>query len=212
MTEHFDRVTFRALARERLWPTPPSAHNAGRAGENHMGQPLPRERLSEPRPAAVLVPVVGRGPEVTVLLTQRSAHLRNHASQIAFPGGRVDATDPTPLATALRETEEEVGLARRYIEPLGYLDTLRTPSGFSIVPVVAWVEPGFDLVRNPDEVDDIFEVPFSFLMNAGNHQRMMREYPGGPREIYAMPYGERHIWGVTAKIIRNLYEKLYEGV
>ena len=212
MTGHFDRVTFRALARERLWPTPPSADNAGQAGENRNGQPLPREGLAEARPAAVLVPVVGRGPEVTVLLTQRSAHLRNHASQIAFPGGRVDATDPTPLATALRETEEEVGLARRYIEPLGYLDTLRTPSGFSIVPVVAWVEPGFDLVRNPHEVDDIFEVPFRFLMNAGNHQRMMRDDPGGPREIYAMPYGDRHIWGVTAKIIRNLYEKLYEGV
>lgn len=206
-----DRAGFRALVRERLWPTPPSADNPGQAGETSAGQPVPRERLHDVHPAAVLVPLVGRGPEITMLLTQRSAHLRSHASQIAFPGGRVDAEDRTPLATALRETEEEVGLARRYIELLGYLDTLRTPSGFSIVPVVAWVEPGFDLVRNPTEVDDIFEVPLRFLMDAANHQRQMRQGPGGPRQVYAMPYGERHIWGVTANIIRNLYEKLYEG-
>jgi 8-oxo-dGTP pyrophosphatase MutT (NUDIX family) len=204
-----DRASFLDLARTRLWPVPPDPDNAGRAGETLAGNPVPREPLTEPHPAAVLVPIIGRPGEVTVLLTQRSAHLSRHPSQIAFPGGRVDAGDGSPLAAALREAEEEVGLARRFVEPIGYLDTLKTPSGFSIVPVVGWVEPGFTLAPNPAEVADIFEVPFHFLMDVGNHQRMMRDGPGGPREVYAMPYGDRHIWGATARIIRNLYERLY---
>jgi 8-oxo-dGTP pyrophosphatase MutT (NUDIX family) len=207
--EILDRASFLALARARLWPVPPDPDNAGRAGETLTGKPVPRERLTEDRPAAVLVPVIARPDEVTVLLTQRAAHLRRHASQIAFPGGRVDAGDGSPLEAALREAEEEVGLARRHVEPLGYLDTLRTGTGFSVVPVVGWVEPGFTLVPNPAEVADVFEVPFRFLMDIGNHQRHMRDGPGGAQEVYAMPYGDRHIWGATARIIRNLYEKLY---
>jgi 8-oxo-dGTP pyrophosphatase MutT (NUDIX family) len=207
--ETLDRAGFLALARARLWPVPPDPHNAGRAGETLTGQPVPREPLTEDRPAAVLVPVIARPREITVLLTQRAAHLRRHASQIAFPGGRVDAGDGSPLEAALREAEEEVGLARRYVAPLGYLDTLRTGTGFSIVPVVGWVEPGFTITPDPAEVADVFEVPFRFLMDVGNHQRQMRDGPGGPWEVYAMPYGDRHIWGATARIIRNLYEKLY---
>jgi 8-oxo-dGTP pyrophosphatase MutT (NUDIX family) len=160
------------------------------------------------RPAAVLVPVVARD-EPMVLLTQRTAHLKDHAGQISFPGGKIDATDATPMAAALREADEEIGLAADRIEPIGYLDLYLTTFGFRIVPLVACVTPEFSLALNREEVDDAFEVPLAFLMAPENHQRKSREWNGLTRHFYEMPYGERYIWGATAGILRNLYERIY---
>jgi len=162
------------------------------------------------RPAAVLVPVVAR-PEPAVLLTQRTVDLPNHSGQIAFPGGKIDATDLTPTAAALREAAEEIGLDAGLIDPIGYLDLYLTFSGFRILPVVARVEPGYRLTINPAEVTEAFEVPLDFLMHPGNHQRLKRDWKGIERHYYAMPFGERYIWGVTAGILRNLYERIYAG-
>jgi 8-oxo-dGTP pyrophosphatase MutT (NUDIX family) len=161
-----------------------------------------------PRAAAVLVPVVAR-EEPTVLLTRRTEALSSHKGQIAFPGGRVDASDPSALATALRETEEEIGLAPRHVEPLGYLDAYQTGTGYRVTPVVGLVRPPFDLVPNPAEVDAVFEVPLAFLMTPANHQRHEREIAGRVRRFAAMPYGEHYIWGATAGILLNLHARLF---
>ncbi len=160
------------------------------------------------KPAAVLIPVVARS-EPMVLLTLRTAHLPQHAGQIAFPGGKIDATDATPLAAALREAQEEIGLDRSYVDPIGYLDVYMTTLGYRIVPVVARVAPDFSMTLNPGEVDDAFEVPLSFLMEVANHQTHSREWQGMMRTYYAIPFGERYIWGVTAGIFRNLQERIY---
>ena len=158
----------------------------------------------------MLVPVVAR-PEPTVLLTQRTADLPSHSGQIAFPGGKIDPTDESPLAAALREAEEEIGLDAKFIDPIGYLDLYLTFSGFRILPMVARVAPDYRLTINPAEVADAFEVPLEFLMHPGNHQRHKRDWKGIERQYYAMPFGERYIWGVTAGILRNLYERIYAG-
>jgi 8-oxo-dGTP pyrophosphatase MutT (NUDIX family) len=167
-----------------------------------------RAGVTADRPAAVLVPIIAHA-EPTVLLTQRTAELPNHAGQIAFPGGKIDAGDDGPLGAALREAEEEIGLPRVAIEPIGYLDLYLTFSGFRILPVVARVKPGYGLVINRQEVADAFEVPLSFLMDTQNHQRNSRDWKGIRREYYAMPFGERYIWGVTAGIVRNMWERIY---
>jgi len=162
------------------------------------------------KPAAVLIPVVAR-PEPAVILTQRTADLPNHSGQIAFPGGKIDAGDESPTAAALREAAEEIGLDAGFIDPIGYLDLYLTFSGFRILPVVAHVQPGYRLTINPAEVTEAFEVPLDFLMHPGNHQRLSRDWKGIERQYYAMPFGERYIWGVTAGILRNLYERIYAG-
>lgn len=164
--------------------------------------------LGSAKPAAVLVPVVARDP-LSVLLTQRTHDLASHAGQIAFPGGKVDAEDKGPLGAALREASEEIGLAPEFIEPLGFLDTYRTVTGFAVTPVVALVKPGFELQLNAREVADAFEVPFSFLMDAANHEMHTRTYRGHERKYYAMPYGERYIWGATAGILVNMHKRLF---
>jgi 8-oxo-dGTP pyrophosphatase MutT (NUDIX family) len=156
----------------------------------------------------VLVGIVDH-PVPTVLLTQRTSGLSNHGGQIAFPGGKIDPGDVTPADAALREAEEEVGLPREAIQPIGYLDLYLTFSGFRILPTVARIAPDHRLVLNRGEVDDAFEVPLEFLMSPGNHQRQSRENRGVTRHYYAMPYEERYIWGVTAGILRNLYERIY---
>jgi 8-oxo-dGTP pyrophosphatase MutT (NUDIX family) len=160
------------------------------------------------RLAAVLVPLVAREAEATVLMTTRSSELRQHSGQIAFPGGKVDDGE-TPCAAALREAEEEIGLERRHVEPIGYLDPYLTGTGFRILPVVALVTPPFELLVNALEVHDTFEVPLAFLMHPDNHQRHSREWRGTLRHFYAMPWNERYIWGATAGIVRSLYEKLH---
>ena len=158
--------------------------------------------------AAVLVPIVERS-EPTVLLTQRTADLASHAGQISFPGGRIEPNDESPVAAAMREAKEEVGLAPMLIEPIGYLDLYLTFSGFRILPTVARVKPDFSLTINPSEVVDAFEVPLQFLMTPANHQRKSRDWKGITRDYYAMPFGDRYIWGITAGILRNLYDRLY---
>ncbi|MCG2578301.1 CoA pyrophosphatase [Dechloromonas sp. XY25] len=159
-------------------------------------------------PAAVLFPIVLRDDGYTVLLTQRTAHLRDHAGQVSFPGGRVEEHDRSPTDTALRETEEEIGLARERIEIVGFLPEYRTGTGFRVTPVVALVRPPFDLQPDPFEVAEIFEVPLSFLLDPANHQQHSLHYRGALRNYFAMPYGEYFIWGATAGMIRSLSERL----
>ncbi|HWP14451.1 MAG TPA: CoA pyrophosphatase [Xanthobacteraceae bacterium] len=160
------------------------------------------------RPAAVLVPVVDH-PEPSVLLTLRTSDLPSHGGQVAFPGGKIDAADASPLAAALREAHEEIGLEGALIEPIGYLDLYLTFTGFRILPVVARVTPTFALTINASEVADAFEVPLAFVMDEANHARKSRDWKGVTRHYYEMPFGERYIWGVTAGILRNLYDKIY---
>jgi 8-oxo-dGTP pyrophosphatase MutT (NUDIX family) len=159
--------------------------------------------------AAVLVPVVDDGEDAKVILTQRTSTLRKHSGQIAFPGGAIDPEDGSAENAALREAEEEIGLDRRFVQPIARLPRYYSSSGFRITPVLAVVERGFDLRLNPTEVDEAFEVPLAFLMNAQNHQRGSRVLEGAERQFYVMPYGERNIWGITAGILRTLYERLY---
>jgi len=204
---------FFARARERLQFEIPAGLTdpnlipaSGDQGTDQMLAILAREQPI--RPAAVLIPVVDHS-QPTVLLTQRSAHLNEHAGQISFPGGKIDAADASPLETALREAEEEIGLDREFIDPIGYLDVYGTSFGFRILPTVARVKPGFKLQINASEVDDAFEVPLAFLMNPANHQRHAKEFRGMERTYYAMPYEERYIWGATAGILRVLYERIF---
>ena len=161
--------------------------------------------------ASVLIPIVMR-KSPTVLLTQRTAHLSSHSGQIAFPGGKADATDSSPIVTALRETQEEVGLSANYIDVLGHLPLYTTGSAFRVTPVVALVREGFTLAPNDHEVADVFEVPLEFLMNPANHRRHAVHWEGARREWYSMPYQdqtqERFIWGATAGMLRNLYRFL----
>ena len=201
-------------ARERLTLDVPAALNdhsaAARRGDLDLEPSLwERAGVRAMRPAAVLIPVVDR-PEPQVLLTERT-QLPSHPGQIAFPGGKIDPHDATPAAAALREAEEEIGLDRELIEPIGYLDLYLTFSGFRILPTLARVQPDYRLVLNPDEVADAFEVPLAFLMDVQNHALHSRDWKGIERKYYAMPFGERYIWGVTAGILRNLYERLYGG-
>jgi 8-oxo-dGTP pyrophosphatase MutT (NUDIX family) len=162
------------------------------------------------RPAAVLVPVIDRD-EPTVLLTQRTPDLTTHAGQVAFPGGKIDPNDESPVAAALREAREETGLAPMLVEPLGYLDLYLTFSGFRILPTLARVKPDFTLTLNPREVTETFEVPLRFLMTPENHRRKTRDWNGIQRDYYEIPFGNRYIWGITAGILRNLYERVCAG-
>ncbi|WP_085963473.1 CoA pyrophosphatase [Bradyrhizobium sp. STM 3809] len=212
-TDGVSSAEFFARGRERLRFDVPKAlldpaviPTSGDSGTDRMLEIIAREQPI--RPAAVLIPVVDH-PEPTVLLTQRSPNLSSHAGQIAFPGGKIDVTDATPLDAALREAEEEVGLDRSFVDPIGYLDVYGTAFGFRILPTVARVRPGFSLKINEGEVDDAFEVPLAFLMDPANHQLHSKEFRGMERSYYAMPFAERYIWGATAGILRVLYERIY---
>jgi 8-oxo-dGTP pyrophosphatase MutT (NUDIX family) len=158
--------------------------------------------------AAVLVPIVDRPEGLTILLTQRTDHLRDHAGQVSFPGGRVEPDDTDHEATALRETEEEIGISADRIDLIGRLDRYITRTGYEVVPVVGFVNPPFTVKPDSFEVADIFEVPLQFLADPNNHQRHSRFYNGTRREFYAMPYEGRYIWGVTAGMLVNLSEVL----
>jgi 8-oxo-dGTP pyrophosphatase MutT (NUDIX family) len=200
-------------ARSRLMPVdmPLEAMTGEPRTGDHMlnpGQIAVAVAAAAARPAAVLVPLVARPEGVTVLLTERAASLRSHSGQIAFPGGSIDGPDETPVEAALREAEEEIGLDPSRVRPFGRLDDYLSGSGFRIVPIVAEVLAPFSLTINEAEVADVFEVPLDFLMDAANHQRQSREWKGIERHYYAMPWRDRFIWGVTAGIIRNFYERL----
>lgn len=163
------------------------------------------------RPAAVLVPLVDRPEGMSVLLTQRTAHLSAHAGQISFPGGRMEEIDADAIATALRETEEEVGLARDLVSVIGRLDTYVTGTGFEITPIVGIVTPPYRLTIDPYEVAEAFEVPLSYVLDRRNHNRQERESAGRMRVFYVLPYEGRNIWGATAGMLVNLAEVLNAG-
>jgi 8-oxo-dGTP pyrophosphatase MutT (NUDIX family) len=166
------------------------------------------DSLTPLRPAAVLLPIVDRPGGLSVLLTLRAADLRAHSGQVAFPGGKIDPGE-TPREAALREADEEIGLHERFVEPLGWLDPYFTGTGFRVAPLLALVKPSFSLTVNKLEVDEVFETPFDFLMDATNHRLEERESEGRRRRYYAIPHEGRYIWGATAGILRNLYEKLF---
>jgi 8-oxo-dGTP pyrophosphatase MutT (NUDIX family) len=160
------------------------------------------------RPAAVLVPLIDRAEGMSVLLTQRTAHLSAHAGQISFPGGRMEESDADAIATALRETEEEVGLPRDKVSVIGRLDTYVTGTGFEITPIVGIIEPGYTLTIDPYEVAEAFEVPLSYVLDRRNHNRQDRESAGRVRVFYVLPYEGRNIWGATAGMLVNLADVL----
>jgi len=164
----------------------------------------PGVQVESPVAAAVLFPIVLREGGATVLLTLRTDHLRDHAGQISFPGGRAESVDLSPAHTALREAEEEIGLASAHVEVVGTLPEYLTVTGYRITPVVAFLTPPFSLRPDPSEVAEVFEVPLAFLMNPANHQRRSREIQGKTRHFFAMPYGRHFIWGATAGIIVSL--------
>lgn len=203
----FDRARARLALQVPAALTDPLANGA--RGDLDLNPSMwERAGVMATRPAAVLVPVIDRS-EPTVLFTIRTPELTSHAGQVAFPGGKIDSGDDSPVAAALREAKEEVGLAPAYIEPLGYLDLYLTFSGFRILPTVARVQPDFALTLNPSEVSETFEVPLAFLMTPANLQRRSRDWNGISREYYAIPFGDRYIWGITAGIVRNLYDRVY---
>jgi 8-oxo-dGTP pyrophosphatase MutT (NUDIX family) len=188
---------------------------AGRPRGDHDLNPAFDPEVYDPgrplRDAAVLVPIVDRPGGLTVLLTRRSAHLPDHAGQISFPGGGIDACDTDAEACALREAEEEIGLARRHVALVGRLDTYLVRTGFSVVPVVGLLRPPFELRAEAGEVDEIFEVPLGFFLEPASRVLHSRIFRGAERFFYAYPYGDYYIWGATAGILSNLCEVLREA-
>lgn len=209
-----------AVARERLHPDALRARLAAPpAWQPEMRGDARLATASEPlRPAAVLVPLVARDGDVSVLLTQRTAHLYDHAGQIAFPGGRAEDDDAHAAATALREAHEEIGLDPAAVDVIGHLPTYVTITGYQVTPIVGLIEQEFDLHLDTFEVEEAFEVPLAFLMNPANHERRRVELEGRSRTFYAMPYvpparpdarARRYfIWGATAAMLRNFYHLL----
>lgn len=160
------------------------------------------------RPAAVLVGLLDRGAGWQVVLTRRTEHLRHHAGQISFPGGRIEADDAGPVAAALREAREEIGLAPGCVEPLGYLDPFATITGFHVFPVVARIAGDFQPRIDPSEVAEAFETPLDFLLDAGNARRLEMDYRGLRRSVIEFQYRDYRIWGATAAMLVNLRERL----
>ena len=165
-----------------------------------------------PAAAAVLVPIVDHPEGLTVLLTRRSSNMRTHSGQISFPGGRIEAIDAGPLAAALRETEEEIGLGRERITFAGYLQPHLVLTGFWVTPVVGFVQPGFELKLDPREVAGTFEVPLEHILDFTNHRSRERLIGETPVQVYDIPFGEHNIWGATAGILISLYRLLLPNV
>lgn len=220
--EHFDPQSVPAVRVDHHLPPVPQGRLTAQALRDHFAQPPPwtpeivRElRLPgrQPAEAAVLVPLVMRESQLTLILTERGRHLSSHSGQIAFPGGRKDAGDPDLVHTALREAQEEIGLHGSFVEVLGTLPTYITGTAFVITPVVALVQSGFCLHPNPAEVADVFEVPLDHLMNPAHHHHHEALLAGAQRQYLSMPWTDaqqrrRFIWGATAGMLRNLYRFL----
>lgn len=207
-----DESQLRARLRQRLGRVPAAkgddAYLAGLPPE--LSASFSHLLPAAPVPAAVLVPLVDRAERLTVLLTQRAPDLKNHAGQISFPGGRIESCDAGPLQAALRETEEEIGLERRFIDVVGYLPDHLIISGYRVTPVVAFVRPGFELKLDTTEVTDAFEVPLEFVLDPANHKARRRQLGEGEIEVYDIPYGGRNIWGATAGMLMTLCRLLRE--
>jgi 8-oxo-dGTP pyrophosphatase MutT (NUDIX family) len=206
-----DRHALRRLIEDRLRNSQPPVNglNALPAGMTGPVDPLIRQHFPlAPAAAAVLVPIVEHHSGLTVLLTRRSANLRNHAGQISFPGGRLDPSDSGPLEAALRESEEEIGLAREHVTFVGYLEPHLVLSGFWVTPVVAFVRPGFTLKLAPREVESVFEVPLDHILDLTNHRSRVRMIGETAVQVYDIPFGEDNIWGATAGILVALYRLL----
>lgn len=212
-TTALTEARLRQLARERLLAGPAEAGPDGQLegrfvpSDFDLNPDARPTQIANLKPAAVLVPIVV-DDTLDVVLTERTAHLAAHAGQIAFPGGRIEADDAGPLAAAVRETCEEIGLAASYIEALGYIEPYQTSTGFLVTPVVAAVTPGFELKPDPYEVADVFRVPLAFLLDERNHRVDSRMWQGRERHFYSMPYEGRYIWGATAGMIRTLARRL----
>jgi 8-oxo-dGTP pyrophosphatase MutT (NUDIX family) len=188
-----------AMLRQRLSRPPPAQAVYGDDGTG-------REEAATV--AAVLVPIIAHPAGLSVLFTQRTAHLKAHSGQVSFPGGRAEPGDASPDDTALRESEEEIGLPRDRVEVLARLPEYFTRTGFRVTPVIGLIVPPVELVPDPHEVESIFEVPLAFLLDARNHKRQTREYQGRTVGYYEMPYGDRYIWGATAGMVVNLCRAL----
>lgn len=207
----FDSTTLRRLIEERLHGSQPPADGGAAlpAGVPPGSEALLRPYFpASPIAAAVLMPIVDHADGLSVLLTQRSTKLRNHAGQISFPGGRIEATDAGPLAAALRETEEEIGLSREHVSLAGYLQPQLVMTGFWVTPVVGFVRPGFELRLDPREVDSTFEVPLAHILDAANHHSRERLIGDTPLQVYDIPFGTHNIWGATAGMLMALYRLL----
>jgi 8-oxo-dGTP pyrophosphatase MutT (NUDIX family) len=201
------RADFEQRARERL--AAPDAALEEVVRTDFDLSPGLRPPPGRARRAAVLVGLLDRGEEYSVLFTVRPDTMREHAGQVAFPGGRLDPSDPSPLAAALREAQEEIGLDPAGVEVLGQADPYLTSTGYVVSPFLAVLPEGFMPRPQPGEVADVFETPLSFLMRPENHERHSREHAGIRRSFYAMPHNGRYIWGATAGMIKSLYDRLY---
>ena len=190
----------------------PGASVGGRVRGDHDLSPELYEPEQGLTPAAVLVPIVDRGPVASVLLTRRTDHLHDHAGQISFPGGRIDPGDASPEAAALREANEEIGLESHHVRLVGRLDTYIVRTGFEVTPVIALVSPNFSLRLDPFEVAEAFEVPLTHFLAPGAKERHSRIFKGKERCFYAYPYGDYYIWGATAGMLANLAELLDPGL
>lgn len=201
-----DHASIRALIERRLprGPWPDTATAGSDFDLNPDATPIAASPLHD---AAVLVGIVSR-PEPTFLLTERTAHLSSHAGQIAFPGGRLDP-DETAEQAAIREAQEEIGLAAETIEIVAHLPVYTTTTGFCITPVIGFIDPKAQIAKNPAEVASVFEVPVRFLMDARNHRIDARVWQGQQRFFYAMPHEQRYIWGATAGILKCLHRSLF---
>jgi 8-oxo-dGTP pyrophosphatase MutT (NUDIX family) len=211
VAKNLDRLALRRFIEERLKdsraaPDPTNAVPAGFAAGD-----IESIRVffpAAPAAAAVLVPIVEHESGLTVLFTQRATHLKNHAGQISFPGGRVEPTDLNPLEAALRETEEEIGLGREHITFVGYLEPQLVLSGYWVTPVVAFVQPGFELRLDTREVESAFEVPLLHILDETNHRSRERKLGEVTVTVHDIPYGDHNIWGATAGMLMSLYRLL----
>lgn len=195
------------LLRERLLPEAPHLALTPRRSDYDLNPDMRPDAKGQLTPAAVLVPILARA-EPAMLFTRRTPHLSRHAGQVSFPGGRVHDDDLSLVETALRETQEETGITAAHVTVAGFLDSYETGTGFAILPVIGLLSEGFELLPDPNEVEEVFEVPLAFLLDSDNRERHSMEWQGRQREFYAFTYGSHYIWGATAGILVNFADRV----